>query len=216
MLGSSSLTVCVIVLAACGQSTGGDTAQGDIARVKDVKSSFGPDFKVSDVGPTGVDPKLLGPQTLPPGLKFDPPDCFGATQVVPPGVKGNMAAVTAEGQGNRFITIAVETSEDYPLNRPASNCQKVKFTGKGMEGVIQAVDAPHIDGVETLGIHRVVATQVQGKVRAGQVYNYIATFGRFIVIVTNNQLVVPNQPLAKPDIQRAKDLLTAAVKAVRG
>jgi hypothetical protein len=85
-----------------------------------------------------------------------------------------------------------------------------------MEGVIQAVDAPHIDGVETLGIHRVVATQVQGKVRAGQVYNYIATFGRFIVIVTNNQLVVPNQPLAKPDIQRAKDLLTAAVKAVRG
>lgn len=217
ILGGHVVLVCAVVLSACGnESTGPDVSHADIAKVKDIKSSFGPDFKVTETGPSGVDPKLLGPQTLPPGLKFDPPDCFGATQVVPPGVKGNMAAVTAEGQGNRFIVIAVERSETVPLNRPASNCQKVGFTGNGLRGVIEVADAPHIDDVETLGIHRVVATSVDGKVRAGQVYNYIADFGQYLVIVTTNPLVVPGQPVAKPDTQRAKDLLVAAVKAVKG
>ena len=208
---------CILLLAACGGGAEqADVSHADISRVKDVKSSFGPDFKVSDVGPTGVDPKLLGPQVLPPGMKFNPPDCFGATQVVPPGIKGNMAAVTAEGEGNRFIVIAVETSENVPLNRPASNCQKVGFVGAGLRGEIQVVDAPHIDGVETLGIHRVVATSVDGKVRAGQVNNYTANFGQFLVIVTVNPLVVPGQPVAPINTQRAGDLLTAAVKAVKG
>jgi hypothetical protein len=208
---------CVILVAACGgQSHQSDVSHVDIARVKDIKSSFGPDFKVTEVGPSGVDPKLLGPQTLPPGLKFDPPDCFGATQVVPPGIKGNMAAVTAEGQGNRFITIAVETSEPVPLNRPAANCQKVGFAGAGLKGAVEVVEAPTIDDVQTLGIHRVVATSVDGKVRAGQAYNYIANFDRYLVVVTANPLVVPGQPVAKVDTQRARDLLAAAVKAVKG
>jgi hypothetical protein len=205
------------VLAACGNGQSADGLSGaDIARVKDVKSTFGPEFKVTDLGPTGVDPKLLGPQTLPPGVKVDPPDCFGATQVVPPGIKGNMAAVTAEGEGNRFIAIAVETSEDVPLSRPANNCQKVSFGGAGMRGEIEVVDAPHIDDAQTLGVHRVVATSVDGKVRAGQVYNYTVNFGPFLVIVTANPLVVPNQPVAQVNTQRARDLLTAAVKAVKG
>jgi hypothetical protein len=211
-----ALAMCAVVLAACGQSADSALGNADISRVKDVKSNFGPDFKVTEVGPTGVDPKLLGPQKLPPGLKFDPPDCFGATQVVPPGVQGNMAAVTAEGAGNRFITIAVETSEPVPINRPANNCQKVGFTGKGIRGVIEVVEAPRIEDVETLGVRRVVATEADGKVRAGQVYNYIATFGPFLVIVTANPLVVPGQPVAPIDTQRAKDLLAAAVKAVKG
>jgi hypothetical protein len=208
---------CVVLVAACGgQAKHPDVSHVDIARVKDVKSSFGPDFKVTDMGPSGVDPKLLGPQTLPPGMKFDPPDCFGATQVVPPGIKGNMAAVTAEGEGNRFITIAVETSEPVPLNRPASNCQKVGFAGAGLKGAVEVVEAPTIDDVQTLGVHRVVATSVNGQVRAGQAYNYIANFDRYLVVVTANPLVVPGQPVAKIDTQRARDLLTAAVKAIKG
>jgi Domain of unknown function (DUF5642) len=208
---------CVVALAACSaQSTAPDVSHADIARVKDVKSSFGADFKVTDLGPSGVDPKLLGPQTLPPGMKFDPPDCVGATQVVPAGIKGNMAAVTAEGEGNRFIVIAVETSEEVPLNRPASNCQKVAFGGAGLRGEVQVVDAPHLEDAQTLGIHRVVATSVNGQVRAGQVYNYIANFGQYLVIVTANPLVVPGQPVAQVNTQRAGELLSAAVKAVKG
>ncbi|OBI81386.1 DUF5642 family protein, partial [Mycobacterium sp. E740] len=189
----------------------------DIARVKDVRSSFGPGFAVSDVGPTGIDPRLLGRQALPPGMKFEPPDCasFADQQMVPAGAKGNMAATTAEGEGNRFIAIAVETSENTSVDAPAENCRKVGFAGGGVRGLVEVVDAPHIDGAQTLGIHRVLQTTADGKPRTGELYNYAATFGSFLVIVTANPLVLPGKPVAKVDTQRARDLLVAAVKAVR-
>lgn len=211
---------CACVLAACatGQSAEQDLSRADIAHVANVKSSFGSQFKVTSVGPTGIDPRLLGPQTLPPGMTFDPADCGKAVsqQVVPAGVKGNMAATTAEGDGNRFIAIAVETSDAVPVSDPAQNCQKVGFTGPAMRGLVEVVEAPQISGVHTLGTHRVLQTTVDGKPRTGELYNYIASFGTFLVIVTANPLVLPDQPVAPVDTQRARDLLTAAVAAVKG
>ena len=134
------VVACVGVVAACGsgQSADQDFPHADIAHVANVKSSFGSEFKVASVGPTGIDPRLLGRQTLPRGMTFDPADCAkGASQpLVPAGVKGNMAATTAEGNGNRFIAIAVETSEAVPANDPSKNCHKVTFTRPGMRGQI--------------------------------------------------------------------------------
>jgi hypothetical protein len=211
---------CTGLLAACatGQSAGQDFSHADIAYIANVKSSFGSDFKTTSVGPTGIDPRLLGPQTLPPGMTFDPADCANAAtqQVVPPGVKGNMAATTAEGDGNRFIAIAVETSEAVPVSDPAQNCQKVGFTGPGVRGLVEVVEAPQIGGVHTVGTHRVLQTTADGKPRTGELYNYVASFGTFVVIVTANPLVLPDKPVAPVNTQRARDLLTAAVAAVKG
>jgi hypothetical protein len=208
------------LLAACatGQSAEQDLSHADIAHVANIKSSFGPQFKVTSVGPTGIDPRLLGPQNLPPGMTFDPADCGKAASqaVLPPGVKGNMAATTAEGDGNRFITIAVETSQAVPVSDPAQNCQKVAFTGPGLRGLVEVVEAPQIGGVHTLGTHRVLQTTVDGKPRTGELYNYIASFGTFLVIVTANPLVVPDKPVAPVNTQQARDVLTAAVAAVKG
>lgn len=217
-LGSQSALVCAGVLVACGTSESTDLSNADIARVTDVRSSFGPEFKVTEVGRTGIDPRLLGPQAMPEGLKFDPADCasFATAQVLPAGVKGNMAATTAEGEGNRFIAIAVETSQPVPVNRPADNCTKVGFAGGGVRGFVEITDAPQIDGAETMGTHRVLQTIVNGKPGSGEIYNYIASFGTFLVIVTANPLVLQDKPVASVDTQRARDLLTATVAAVRG
>jgi hypothetical protein len=219
-LRATLVVTCTGVLAACGtgQSAEPDLSRADIANVKNLRSSFGPPYKVTDVGPTGIDPRLLGPQALPAGMKFDPADCakFAAQQVVPSGAKGNMAATTAEGEGNRFIAIAVETSEAVPVNDPAQNCQKVGFAGGGVRGLVEVVEAPQIGGVHTAGTHRVLQTMVDGKPRTGELYNYVATFGTFVVIVTANPLVLPGKPVAPVNTQRARDLLTAAVAAVRG
>jgi hypothetical protein len=208
------------VLAACGtgQSAEPDLSHADIANVKNVRSSFGPPFHVTDVGPTGIDPRLLGPQTLPEGMKFEPADCakFAGQQVVPARAKGNMAATTAEGEGNRFIAIAVETSEAVPVNDPAQNCHKVGFAGGGVRGLVEVVDAPQIEGAHTLGTRRVLQTIVDGKPRTGELYNYTAAFGTFLVIVTANPLVLPDKPVAPVNTQRARELLTSAVAAVRG
>lgn len=213
------VVACAGLLTACatGQSADEDVLHADIAHVANVKSSFGSEFKVTSVGPTGIDPRLLGPQPLPQGMTFDPADCGKAAsqQVVPAGVKGNMAATTAEGDGNRFIAMAVETSEAVTREDPAQNCRKVGFTGPGVRGLVEVVDAPHIDGVHTLGMHRVVQTTVDGKPRTGELYNYTASFGTFMVIVTANPLVVPGKPVAPVNTQRARDLLTAAVAAVK-
>jgi predicted small secreted protein len=169
------VVACTLVLTACatGQSAEQDLSHADISHVANVRSTFGSDYKVTSVGPTGIDPRLLGPQALPQGMTFDPADC-------------------------------------------AQNCQKVGFTGPGVRGLVEVVEAPKIDGVHTLGTHRVLQTTVDGKPRTGELYNYIANFGTFLVIVTANPLVLPDKPVAPVNTQRARDLLTAAVAAVKG
>jgi hypothetical protein len=213
------VVTCVGTLAACGsaESAQPDTSHADIANIKNLRSNFPAPFKVTDITPTAIDPRVLEPQKLPAQIKFEPADCgqFANQQVLPAGVKGNMAALTAEGDGNRFIAIAVETSETVPVQGPPENCQKVGFAGPGVRGLIEVVDAPKIDGVATQGAHRVVQTTVGGKARTGELYNYVARFGSLMVIVTANPLVIPDKPVAPVDTKRAGELLSAGVSAVK-
>ena len=204
------------VLAGCS-SGAATSAKVDIKKVADVKSTFGPDFKVTDIGERGIDPKVLSGRKLPEGLTFDPANCAKAATgpEMPPDLQGNMAAVSAEGKGNRFVVIAVETSKALPFNDPGKDCAKIAFTGPQLRGAMEVVDAPQIDGTRTLGVHRVLQALVAGGARTGELYDYSAQFGDYQVIVTANPLVIPGQPVAPVDTQRARDLLVSAVKSVR-
>ncbi|MGZ4510397.1 MAG: DUF5642 family protein [Mycobacterium sp.] len=208
------------VCALAGCSSGADTsaAKVDISKVVEVKPTFGPEFKVTDMAERGIDPKLLASRKLPDGLAFDPANCAKAAvgPDMPPDLQGNMAAVSAEGKGNRFVVMAVETSKALPFNDPGKDCAKVAFSGAGVRGGIEAVDAPHIDGARTLGVHRVLQAVLPDGARTGELYDYSAQFGDYQVIVIANPLVIPNQPVAPVDTQRARDLLVQAVNAVRG
>lgn len=207
---------CAGLVAACSSSPAEVTA--DISKVVELKASFGPEFQVKSIANSGIDPKLLAGTSLPPGLTFDPADCskFAISQQLPQGVQGNMAAVAAEGEGNRFITIALETSEPLTVSEPGRTCRRIGFSGGSMRGLVEAVDAPHIDGVKTLGVHRVVEAGTAGKSRVGELYNYSAYFGPYQVLVTANPLVQPGKPVAPVDTARARELLVAAVDAIRG
>ncbi|WP_396895257.1 DUF5642 family protein [Mycolicibacterium sp.] len=204
---------CAAALAGCRASA----PTADIAKITDLKSSFGPQFALTEVPPTGIDPKFLTGQKLPDGLTFEPPACakFAAGQLVPTGTQGNMAAVSAEGEGNRFIVIAVQTNEPVPVTEPGADCRKVAFGGGAVRGTVEAVEVPTIDGATTLGVHRVVQTVTGGKPRTGEVFNYSAHFGDYQVIVSANPLVLPNKPTAPVNTQRARDLLIAGVNAIR-
>ncbi|MCW2690663.1 MAG: hypothetical protein JWR37_5553 [Mycobacterium sp.] len=212
---------CVGLLAACGTGKSGDpqSSAPNIANVKSVKSTFGPQFHVTDVGPTGIDPKLLAPQTLPPGMKFDPAGCanFGLGQTLPSGLQGNMAAVIAEGEGNRFIAIAIETNTKVPFDsKAATDCKHVTYSGGSVTGVVDVVDSPQIRGAQTLGTHRQLTATINGQPKTGELYNYVAYMDNELVMVTANPLVVPNQPVVPVNLQRAKDLFTAAAAAAKG
>ncbi len=207
----------VCVLAGCSRGADSSAAKVDIGKVADVKPSFGPQYKVTDITERAIDPTLLAGRKLPEGLTFDPPNCakVAAGPEMPPDVQGNMAAVSAEGNGNRFVVIAVETSKALPFNDPGKDCAKVAFSGPQLRGGFEVVDAPHIDGIRTLGVHRVLQALVAGGPRTGELYDYSAQFGDYQVIVIANPLVVPGQPVAKVDTGRARDLLVKAVGAIR-
>ncbi len=210
-------TASVCVLASCSSAADPSSAKADISKVADVKSSFGPEYQVTDITERAIDPKLLAARKLPEGLTFDPANCakVAAGPETPPDLQGNMAAVSAEGNGNRFVIIAVETSKPLPLNDPGKDCTKVAFSGAQVRGGMEVVDAPHIDGSRTLGVHRVLQAMVAGGPRTGELYDYSAQFGDYQVIVTANPLVIPDKPVAPVDTRRARDLLVSTVKAIR-
>jgi hypothetical protein len=210
-------TASVCALAGCSSGADPSAVKGDIGKIADVRSSFGPEYKVTDIPERGIDPKLLSARKLPDGLTFDPANCANVAvgPDMPPDLQGNMAAVSAEGNGNRFVVIAVETSKALPFNDPGKDCTKVAFAGAGVRGGIEVIDAPHIDGTHTTGVHRVLQAVVGGGARTGELYDYSAQFGDYQVIVIANPLVIPDQPVAKIDTQRARDLLVKAVSAVR-
>jgi hypothetical protein len=212
------LLACVGLSVACSTAQPEDLSKADIARVAELKSSFAPPFTVKTVGPAAIDPRLLAAQKLPAGLTFDPADCgkSAVENTVPEGVKGNMAATTAEGDGVRYIAIAVETSEPVPVNTPTDQCNKVTFTGAGMSGLVEVVESPQIEGVHIVGTHRVLQTVTPEGPRTGELYNYVANFGNFIVIVTANPLVVADKPAVRIDTQRARDLVAQTVELVKG
>jgi hypothetical protein len=102
-----------------------------------------------------------------------------------------------------------------PFREPGHNCKKVAFQGGRVRGLIEVVDVPQIDGTQTLGVHRVLQTVVQGKPRSGELYNYSAHFGDYQVIVTANPIVVQGQPAKPVDTKQARDLLVKSVAAIR-
>ncbi len=206
----------VCLLAACSHPSEAPPS-ADITKIAQVKSDFGPGYKVKETAKTGIDPKVLSTHKLPPGLTFHPPECasFVVGEDMPAGLQGNMAAVAAEGEGGRFITMAVQTSQPVPFKEPGRNCKKVAFEGGRVRGLIEVVDVPQIEGAQTLGVHRVLQTVVQGKPRSGELYNYSAHFGDYQVIVTANPIVVQGQPAKPVDTKQARDLLVKSVAAIR-
>lgn len=207
------------LLAACSSGEAADTGgpSADIGKVSELKSSFGPEYTVTDVPTTGIDPNLLGAQQLPPGLKFEPADCaqFASGQQMPEGLQGNMAAVSAEGAGIRYIAIAMETSEPIPTVEAGDNCKKVNFAGGAIRGTVETVPAPAITDVQTQGVHRVLQTTINGTPQTGEIFSYLARFDDYQVIVTANPLVLPDKPVAPVDTARAGKLLADAVAAIK-
>ena len=65
----------VCLLAGCSSDPSVSSTKVDIAKVADIKSSFGPEFKVTDISERAIDPKLLAARKLPEGLTFDPANC---------------------------------------------------------------------------------------------------------------------------------------------
>jgi Domain of unknown function (DUF5642) len=212
---ASVVGVALIGCSANGATGGTSTSASprvDISKILSLKPSFGPNFNVQTIGQTAIDPKLLSPIQFQQGLTWDPADCAKYAWTLPAGLKGNIATISAEGEGNRFIAMAIETSEPVRYDPSVvDKCRHVSFSGTDVRGVVDVVDSPHIEGGQTLGKHR----QLQTAVGSGELYTYVAYLDNYLVVVTANPLPVPDQPVPPVNVQRAQELLTDAVAAVR-
>lgn len=204
------------LLAGCATST---ETNADISKLAELKSSFPEGYTVDVVPITGIDPeRLRQEQKLPEGVTFDPAECskLAGGQELPEDLRGNMTAVQAVGEGNRFIVIAMETSEPLPLAEPGEECQKVSFAGSTMRGTIEVVPAPEIKEATTSGVHRVMQANVGGKEQTGHLYSYVAQFGNYRVMVTADPVVEADKPTVPVNTELAEKLLTDGVADIRG
>jgi Domain of unknown function (DUF5642) len=102
-----------------------------------------------------------------------------------------------------------------PFPDDGRHCGKVTFSGPKVQGSVEAVDVPKIDGTRTVGVHRMLQSG-DGPSRSSELYQYLAQFDDYEIIVTANPLAAPDQPVVLVDTQHARDLLVKAVGAVRG
>lgn len=216
LVSSVGLVVGAQALTGCG----GGHKPIDTTKLFNVESTFGSEYKTQTQGPKEIDPKILGPQKMPPGVTFEPADCadYAASSGRPPkGIQGKMSMVSISGNGNQFVAIAMQADSDLPYDAAAAeNCKHVAFQAGRLTGYLDAVDAPEIDRAETTGSHsEIEVTGKEGQTQSRESYTFTAYLGDTLVQVTASPMAVRGQPPGMVDADRARQLLVDAVSAVR-
>jgi hypothetical protein len=207
--------MCAGSLAGCGKK---HHEPIDTSKVFSVKKTFGDGFQTKTKGPKDIDQKMLQPEKLPDTVTFDPPECrdFVTSGRLPQGTTGRMSVVAAEGEGNRFTAIAVQAEKDVPYDADtAKKCAHVTFEAGKLTGYVDEVEAPKIDGATTVGSHRQIEIALPEGQRSTEVYSYTAYLGDWLVLVTAGPQQIKGQEAAPVDTDRARQLLTDAVNALR-
>lgn len=210
MSGAQALTGC-----------GGSHKPLDTTKLFNIQSTFDSDFKTQTKGPNDIDPKILGPQKMPPGVTFDPAECadYALTSGRPPkGIKGKMSMVSAVSSSNQFVAIAMQADQDLPSgDADDEKCKHVTFTAGKLTGYLDEVEVPHIDHAKTVGTHtEIEITGKDGQQQSRESYAFTAYLGSAMVQVTASPQAVRGQPPGMVDADRARQLLVDAVAALRG
>lgn len=216
MVSSVGLILCAQALTGCG----GSNKPIDTTKLFNVQSTFDSDYKSQTKGPNDIDPKILGPQKMPPGVTFDPADCaeFAASSGRPPkGIRGKMSMVSIVGNGNQMAAIAMQSDQELPYDAAAAeNCKQVSFNAGKLTGDLEEVDAPQIDHATTVGAHsQITITGKDGQTQSRETYTFTAYLGTALVQVTASPQQLRGQPPGMVDAERARQLLVDAVAALR-
>lgn len=216
LVSSVGLILCAQALTGCG----GSHKPFDTTKLFNVESTFGSDFKTQHQGPKDIDPKILGPQKMPPGVTFEPSDCadYASSSGRPPkGIRGKMSMLSVNGAGNQLVAIAMQADSDIPFDSAlAEKCKHVSFEAGKLTGYLDGVDAPDIDKAQTSGSHsEIEITGKDGQQQSRESYTFTAYLGDAMVQVTATPAPARGQSPAMVDADRARQLLVDAVSALR-
>jgi hypothetical protein len=194
-------------------SAGAAAHHVDPANIRRVRRDIPPGYEVTTV--SGV--------TAPPGVwglggagAATPPRC--AALADPTGGRGQSPqGISGSGPGGTVYAVVV-AAPTGPLALDQSlvaQCRQWSMTGRRASARVHLVDAPRIDGAETLGMATEIVTSVEGgneiHSRASTFIAYLGDYYAFTTLISD-----PGSPAAALTPQFAADLLMKTVSAVRG
>ncbi|OBJ67955.1 DUF5642 family protein [Mycobacterium sp. 1274756.6] len=149
---------------------------------------------------------------LGPAAVADPPDC--AALADPAGAR-DPAARGVSGSGAGGIVYAVVAPAAPPDPALTGRCATWRMTFARTTIDVELIDAPHIDGVPTVGMTSRGATLVEG---GGEIDSLAYTFTAYLdgYRAVTAAVVDPGAPQPQLDAGYAADLLVRAVAELRG
>ncbi len=223
-IGPAMASAVVLMVAACAHSSRtapsgtlaksapASTGAVNPANIKRVVRDLPPGYEVTTGIPSGISPRAIW--SLDADAAARPAVC---ATLADPGNDRDQSAQGLSGSGSGGIVDAVVVALPGPVDFPrhaVEACAHWTMTAGDTIAKIGLTDAPHIDGVETLGM----VTDIKSSVESGtetdsRAYTFIAylgTYYAFTMLITDPGSV---QPALPP--QFAADLLVKTVSTLR-
>jgi hypothetical protein len=209
------------LLAACAHPSqhvpaplaGGAARHVDPANIRLVRRDIPPGYEVSTVSGMTAPPGIWG---LGAAGVATPPRCAALADPVgghgqsPQGISGSGAG------GTVYAVVVAAPTRPLALDQSlVAQCRQWSMTGRRANARVHLVDAPRIDGAETLGMAAEIVTSVEGgneiDSRASTFTAYLGDYYAFTTLISD-----PGSPDAALTPQFVADLLMKTVSAVRG
>jgi len=207
------------VLAACAQPHGAQQPSSavtpesthtavDPGRIKRVRSDMPSGYEVADAVGVASPAEVWGFRT---GLTAEPPQC---ATLVDPTAGGSALGLSGSGDGGLLYVVVVPgvATLDPVLT---AQCPQWQMAYGSSSATAELVPAPHIEGVDTVGMSATIRTVVEsGRQTEARAQTFSGYLGQCVVFVT--LVVDPASPHPPLPPQTAADLLVKSVAALRG
>jgi hypothetical protein len=190
-------------------SRGGEV---DPANINRVRGDLPPGYEIADVAGVGSPVRLWG---FGPDWVADPPQC---ADLANPAVDGSpVQGLSGSGPGG-IVYVVVTGSTSAPVNLDpgvVAECGQWTVTSGRSAATVNLIDAPHIDGVATLGMATDAKTAVEGGAETdSEARTFTAYLGDFVAVVA--VVTDPGSPSPPLGADFAAALLVETVSALRG
>ncbi|MCW2663282.1 MAG: hypothetical protein JWP83_4434 [Mycobacterium sp.] len=216
-------TVSALLLAACAHAPApapsatptkstAHNAPVNPANIKRVVGELPPNYEVTTGIPSGASPRVIW--SLEPDARAKPPQC---ATLADPGDDRDQTAQGFSGSGTGGVVDAVVVALPGPVDldqRLVAACGGWTMIDDHTAASVRLIDAPHIDGVATLGMMADTKSSVEsGTEIDSRAYTFTAYLGNYYTFTTLT--TDPGSALPPLPPQFAADLLVKTVSTLR-
>jgi hypothetical protein len=193
-------------------SAGAAARYVDPANIRRVRRDIPPGYEVTTMSGVTAPPGIWG---LGEAGVAAPPRC--AALADPVGGHGQSSqGISGSGAGGTVYAMVVAATGPLALDQSlVAQCRQWSMTGRRASARVHLVDAPRIDGAETLGMAAEIVISVEGgseiASRASTFTAYLGDYYAFTTLISD-----PGSPDAALTPQFVADLLVKTVSVLRG